>query len=118
VIARIWHGTTTPANASAYEELLADDVIPGLDRLEGYRGAYVLRREIAGGVEFVTLTMFDSLEAIRAFAGDDVEAAVVAGPAARLLSRFDERSAHYETLLQPGARRTNGVHSRRGRFSG
>jgi heme-degrading monooxygenase HmoA len=101
VIARLWHGWTTPGNAGAYEELLEREVLPAIDRIEGYRGAYVLRRDLAGDVEFVTLTLFDSLEAVRAFAGDDHEAAVVPEAARRLLSRFDERSAHYELVLAP-----------------
>jgi heme-degrading monooxygenase HmoA len=74
---------------------------PGHRRIEGCRGAYVLRRDLAGDVELVTLTLFDSLEAVRAFAGDDHEAAVVPEQARRLLSRFDERSAHYELVLAP-----------------
>lgn len=52
-------------------------------------------------MEFITVTLWDSLDAVREFAGDDYEIAVVPETARRLLSRFDERSAHYETLIEP-----------------
>jgi heme-degrading monooxygenase HmoA len=75
-------------------------VLPGIQRIEGYRGAQLLRREAGEEVEFVTLTLFDSLDAVRAFAGEDYELAVVPPEARKLLARFDERSAHYEVRLQ------------------
>jgi antibiotic biosynthesis monooxygenase (ABM) superfamily enzyme len=68
--------------------------------VEGYLGADLLRRSVGDEVEFITLTRFDSLDAVRAFAGDDYERAVIVDEAHRLLSRFDERSAHYETVLE------------------
>jgi heme-degrading monooxygenase HmoA len=101
VIARIWHGWTTPENADAYETLLRSEVLPGIGRIDGARGAYVLRDPVEGEVEFVTITLWDSLDAVRAFAGDDYEVAVVPPPARQLLSRFDERSRHYETVVEP-----------------
>jgi hypothetical protein len=67
----------------------------------GYQGAYLLRRVVPGEVEFVTLTMFESLDAVRAFAGVDYEAAVVPPPARALLARFDQRSIHSEVRLAP-----------------
>ena len=103
VIARIWHGWATREHADAYEELLRSHVLPGIhDRVGGFRGAYVLRDDAGDEVEFVTITLFDSLEAVREFAGDDYELAVVPPDARRLLSHFDERSRHYETLVEPG----------------
>jgi heme-degrading monooxygenase HmoA len=101
VIARIWHGWTTPENADAYETLLRSEVLPGIRRIDGARGAYVLRDPVDGEVEFVTITLWESLDAVRAFAGDDYEIAVVPLPARQLLSRFDERSRHYETVVEP-----------------
>jgi heme-degrading monooxygenase HmoA len=101
VIARLWHGWTALEDARAYEELLRNDVLPGIHSVHGHRGAFLLRRELAEGIEFAVLTMFDSWDAVRAFAGDDFEAAVIHESARRLLSRFDERSVHYETLLAP-----------------
>jgi heme-degrading monooxygenase HmoA len=101
MIARIWHGWTAPSNADAYERLLRSHVLPGIQRVQGHLGAYLLRDDGPDEVEFVTITLFDSLEAVRRFAGDDVEAAVVPPEARQLLSRFDERSRHYDTLIEP-----------------
>ena len=103
MIIRIWHGWATRENADAYEELLRSEVLPRIHRVDGYRGAYLLRRDAGDEVEFVTITQFDSLDAVRAFAGEDYERAVVLPEAQRMLSRFDERSAHYETRIEPGA---------------
>jgi heme-degrading monooxygenase HmoA len=101
VIARIWHGWTTLENADAYEAHLRGEVLPGIEqRSRGFRGVYLLRRE-GDEIEFVTVTLWDSLDAVREFAGDDYEVAVVPDTARRLLSRFDERSVHYETLIEP-----------------
>lgn len=101
MIARLWHGVTSQENAKKYEELLRGEVLPGIHRVEGYRGAWLLRREIPEGAEFVTLTIFDSMDAVRRFAGDDVESAVVPEEARRLLTRFDGRSVHYTILAEP-----------------
>jgi heme-degrading monooxygenase HmoA len=98
-ISRVWHGWTSRENAAAYEALLEAEVLPGIhDRIAGFRGVYLLRRDADEGVEFVTITRWSSLEAIRAFAGEDHEAAVVPPEARALLDRFDERSSHYETI--------------------
>jgi heme-degrading monooxygenase HmoA len=101
MISRLWRGWTTVANADAYETLLRTKILPGIHRVKGYRGAYLLRRNIPEGVEFATLTLWESLDAIRAFAGEDYELAVILPEARKLLSRFDERSLHYETILEP-----------------
>jgi heme-degrading monooxygenase HmoA len=101
MIGRFWRGRTTPKNGPRYEELLRAEILPGIHRIDGYHGAYLLRREVEGGVEFATLTLWESLEAVRAFAGEDYEAAVVPPEARALLERFDERSVHYEVLIEP-----------------
>jgi heme-degrading monooxygenase HmoA len=101
MISRLWRGWTTGANADAYEALLRTKILPGIHRVKGYKGAYLLRRKVADGVEFATLTLWESLDAIRAFAGEDYELAVVIPEARKLLSRFDERSVHYDTILEP-----------------
>jgi heme-degrading monooxygenase HmoA len=101
VIARIWHGWTTPGNADAYEMLLRTEVLPGISQIAGARGAYVLRDPLEDEVEFVTITLWDSLDAVRAFAGEDYKVAVVPPRARELLTRFDERSRHYETVVEP-----------------
>lgn len=103
MIARIWHGWTRPEDADAYETLLRSEVLPGIRRIEGYGGAYVLRADVDGGtrVEFVTVTLWETVDAIRAFAGDDYERAVVPPEARKLLERFDERSRHYTVRATP-----------------
>jgi heme-degrading monooxygenase HmoA len=98
VISRIWHGWTTPANADTYEQLLKSEIFVGIGerRIAGYRGIQLLRRNIDDEVEFVTIMWFDNLGAVRVFAGEDYEIAVVPPKARKLLSRFDARSQHYE----------------------
>jgi heme-degrading monooxygenase HmoA len=102
MIGRLWHGWTTHENADAYEALLRREVLPGIHRVPGYLGAYLLRRDAGPEVEFVTMTLFDSWDAVREFAGADFEAAVVPAAARALLARFDARSVHYDVLQQPG----------------
>jgi heme-degrading monooxygenase HmoA len=102
VIARLWHGWTKPEDGSAYEEFLRADIFPALaDRVPGFRGGYVLRRDAGGEDEFLVMTLFDSLEAVHTFAGDDHEVPVIEPEAARLLSRGDERVLHYEAVVVP-----------------
>jgi len=100
MISRLWHGWTTRANADAYENLLRAEVLPGIHRVRGFKGAQLLRRASGEEVEFVTITLFDSIDAVKEFAGEDYEVAVVPPPARKLLARFDARSAHYETVLR------------------
>jgi antibiotic biosynthesis monooxygenase (ABM) superfamily enzyme len=103
VILRYWRGWTTPQNADAYQKIVSDQVLPGIAarRLAGYHGAYLLRRDLDNEVEFATVMIFDSLDNVRAFAGDDYETAYVPPAARAVLARFDEKSAHYTTLLAP-----------------
>lgn len=98
MIARIWHGWTTPANADAYEALLKQEIFVGIQsrRIRGFNGIQLLRREAGEEVEFVTIMEFDSLDAVREFAGEDYEVAVVPDSARAVLSHFDVRSQHYE----------------------
>ena len=102
MIGRMWRGWTSAAAADAYENLLRGTIFPAIQRIDGSRGAYLLRRDVENEVAFVTLTLFDSLEAVRAFAGDDSTLAVIEPEARRLLSRFDERAVHYEVAIEPG----------------
>jgi hypothetical protein len=99
MIGRLWHGTCAPADAGAYEEHLRRVTLPALRDIPGYEGGYVLRRGTGGGVDFLVLTLWVSLEAVRAVAGEDYELAVVPPEAARLLARFDERAVHYDVAL-------------------
>ena len=98
MIARIWHGWTSPGNAEKYETLLKKEIFVGIHKrnIRGFKSIQLLRREVAGEVEFVTIMTFDSLDAVREFAGKDYEAAVVPAKARAVLSRFDDRSQHYE----------------------
>ncbi len=102
MISRIWHGWTTPANADVYEALLKEEIFVGIaDRqIAGYRGIHLLRRDLGDEVEFVTIMWFDTLDAVRAFAGEDYEVAVVPPKARAVLSHFDARSQHYEVKVE------------------
>ena len=98
MIARLWHGWTSPENADAYERLLKTEIFPGIAAkgVAGYRGIKLLRRAVGAEVEFVTIMWFDSWDAVKAFAGEDHEAAYVPAKAREVLARFDARSQHYE----------------------
>jgi hypothetical protein len=98
MIVRIWHGWTTPDNADRYEALLEEEIFTGIQNqhIHGFKGIKLLRRISGDAVEFVTIMTFESLEAVRAFAGEDYEASVVPPKARAVLSHFDERSKHYE----------------------
>ena len=95
MIARIWHGYTPPEKADAYEQLLKTTILPGIHRIKGYKGAYLLRKESPPEVEFVTVTLWESMEAVREFSGPAGHA-VVPPEARKLLARFDEQSVHYK----------------------
>jgi heme-degrading monooxygenase HmoA len=100
VIARLWHGWTAPENAAAYEDFLCTTMFPSMHRVDGFRGVDLLRRDDGEEVAFITISRFDSLDAVREFAGDDYEVAVIEPEARALLSRFDGRSAHYEIVVE------------------
>ncbi len=102
MISRIWHGWTTLENAEAYETLLKSEIFSEIEnrQIVGYNGIHLFRRNIGEETEFITIMWFDSLEAIRAFAGEDYEVAVVPPKARRLLSRYDARSQHYEVRAE------------------
>ena len=102
MISRIWHGWTTPENADAYESLLKDEIFQGIHGREitGYKGINLLRRDQGDEVEFITIMRFDDIEAVRSFAGEDYEVAVVPEKARAVLSRFDARSQHYDVKAE------------------
>ncbi len=105
MIHRVWRGWTTRENGRAYEQLLRDEIFPGIAAkgVRGYRGIQLLRRELPSGeLEFMTVMTFESLDAVRAFAGEDYHRAYVPPAARQVLSRFDELAAHYEMLEQLG----------------
>jgi antibiotic biosynthesis monooxygenase (ABM) superfamily enzyme len=102
MISRIWHGWTSPENADAYEALLKSEIFTDIQKrgIPDYRGIQLLRRDVGEEVEFVTIMWFDTIEAVRIFAGEDYEAAVVPDSARKLLAHFDARSQHYEVKAE------------------
>ena len=101
MISRIWHGWTSLPNADAYEQLLREEVFKGIKgrRILGFVDIQMLRRPLETEVEFITIMRFESIAAIKVFAGEDYEACVVPPAARALLSRFDQRSQHYEIRI-------------------
>jgi antibiotic biosynthesis monooxygenase (ABM) superfamily enzyme len=97
MITRLWRGWTAIESADAYERFLLSELFPSMRDIAGFRGADVLRRDERDEVAFVTLTRFDSIDAIRAFAGEDYETPVLEPQAPALLSRYDEKALHFDT---------------------
>lgn len=100
MIARIWHGWTTKENADVYEKLLYEEVFPSIEHknVPGYRKISLLKRELKNEIEFITIMCFDSIEAVKEFAGKDFERSYVPEKARQVLLRHDERSQHYEII--------------------
>lgn len=96
MIARHWRGWTKRENADAYENLLSAKVLPALKDIAGYYGGYVLRNDGQTESEFVVINFFESLEAVKQFAGPDYEVAVFEPEAKQLLSRIEQRANHYK----------------------
>ena len=104
MIARTWRGwTASSADADAYEVHFRSAVLPALERLDGFMGAQLLRREAATETELIAMTFFESIQAVRGFAGEDYERAVVEPEAQRVLSRFDQHVMHYELRISTRA---------------
>jgi hypothetical protein len=99
MIARHWRGWTDVQNADAYELLLRNKVLPALKDLEGYRGGYVLRSDGPREVEFVVVNLFDSLEAVKRFAGPDYTVPVFEPDARKLLARVEPIAMHYDVRI-------------------
>jgi heme-degrading monooxygenase HmoA len=96
MISRHWKGIARPGYAEAYVQHLRHDTFPGLARIPGFVRASILRRIVDAGTEFQVVTVWDSLEAIKAFAGEDPEIAVVPAAVRAMLATYDERVVHYE----------------------
>jgi heme-degrading monooxygenase HmoA len=103
MIMRIWSARTS-GDPRGYEHEFGSHVLDALGGLDGFRGAYLLRRPSGTGTEFVTLTLFDSLADVRRFAGPDVEAANVSPAARAVLDDVDERVRHYTVVRAPTPR--------------
>jgi hypothetical protein len=100
MICRQWRGWTTPENADAYQAIVRGEVIPAIEArcIPGFRQIDLMRRDAGDEVEFQTLMWFDSLDAIKAFVGEDYAVSHVPHAARAVLKRFDERAAHYEVI--------------------
>lgn len=96
MIARHWRGWTKPEAADDYENFLKQHVLPGLKQIEGYCGGYVLRSDEGGETQFVVINLFESLDAVRRFAGENYAIAVFEPEAKALLSRVETLATHYE----------------------
>lgn len=100
MIARIWHGWTTLENAGIYEDLLQNEVFPSIEnkKVKGYTKISLLKRMLKNEVEFITIMLFDNLNAVKEFAGEDYEKSYVPQKARQVLLRHDESSQHYELI--------------------
>jgi len=102
MIERVWSARTTRDGAQQYAEHFRRVVLPELAVIAGYRGARLMEREQDGGIEVVVVTRWQTLDAIRAFAGNDLERAVVHGEAAALLTDYDRKVRHYGVVVADG----------------
>jgi antibiotic biosynthesis monooxygenase (ABM) superfamily enzyme len=99
MITRLWRGWTTAENADPYERFLLGKLFPSMRGISGFRGADILRRLERDEVAFITLTRFESLAAIKAFAGEDYETPVLEPQALALLLRYERRAFHFDTAV-------------------
>jgi heme-degrading monooxygenase HmoA len=98
VIVRQWRALARSAGAAEYVRHLESETFPQLEAIAGFVGARILRRALPAGVEFVIETQWESLEAIRRFAGEDAELAVVPANVAALMLEYDRRARHFEVI--------------------
>jgi antibiotic biosynthesis monooxygenase (ABM) superfamily enzyme len=100
MIARIWHGWTKPADAKTYEEMLRDEIFPSIAarKIDGYCGAELFIREDNDEIEFLTLLRFDSMDAVKEFAGADTNKPVIFPKAEALITRM-EQARHYRVAI-------------------
>lgn len=97
-IKRIWHGWTSPENGDVYENLLRDEIFPGIEakNIPGLRAIELLRDDREGEVAFITIMTFDSLANVTEFMGEDYARSYVPDAAQKVLRRYDEFAAHFE----------------------
>ena len=101
MIARHWRGWTKTEAADAYEDFLRTKVLPGLKAIDGYLGGYILRMLRGSETEFVVINFFESLDAVKRFAGADYTVPVFEPEAKRYLSRIETTANHYEVCASP-----------------
>lgn len=99
MIARIWRGAVSSKDADAYASYMERTGIPGYTQTPGNRGVYMLRRELGDKCEFVMITLWESLDAAKAFAGEDYETAVFYPEDDSFLVERDEKSTHFEVAV-------------------
>jgi len=99
-VIRQWKGIVKPGLADEYIRHLNEETVPSLRAIPGFGYASILRREVEEGTEFQVVTGWRSLDAIRAFAGDDITVAVVPPAAQKLMVRYDDRAVHYEQVIE------------------
>ena len=102
MIARVWHGFTKPEHADAYEAMLKPELLPGLSKVKGFKGSYLLRRNVGSEVEFITIILWESLESFARWLEQDYETAVIPEERRKYLSRFDSKASHYEVDVDSG----------------
>lgn len=100
---RVWRAYADTASGDRYPRHLLDKVRPELERIAGFRGLFLVEKRHGDEVEYVVQTLWDSMDAIRTFAGPHPERAVVEPAAAAMLLRFDEMVDHYEVLSAPAS---------------
>jgi len=98
MIARVWSGAARAERIESYLAHLRERTLPQIRQIPGHRGAYVLRRPSKDRVDVTVVTLWDSIESIARFAGEDVEAAVVPPEAQALLIAWDDRAAHWDVV--------------------
>lgn len=100
MIVRTWRGRAAVGKASAYAEHFRHKVLPELKSIAGFQGATLLREDRAEDSEFLVLTRWANLEAVRAFAGQALQHAVMEPEAVAALLNFDPTVQHYELVLE------------------
>jgi hypothetical protein len=95
MIARLWRGYSTPEKANGYRVILLREILPDMNKSLGYGGSFVLKRQIDGEIEFLIITLWESMDVVRQFAGPKYERAVIHEEAATFLTRYDTESIHY-----------------------
>jgi len=98
MILRLWRGLVKPGHAEQYVEFLHREVFPDFEGIQGFVDASLLRREIEAGTEFLVSTTWETIDAIKNFAGADAESAVVPPKARELLVEWDNRARHYDIV--------------------
>ena len=96
MIVRMWRGFASAEKAPDYHRHVTQTVFPSLKHIAGHRGAYLLKREAGGRVEFLAVTLWESIEAVRAFAGPNPDVAVVEPAAVAALTEFESFVRHFD----------------------